>query len=105
MEIFTPKLPMGYANLKEEEEAKIRTEPLTLDSHFVNRQTNLMGHESNDAKDDKSGKETGEAVTHWHNECVPVNKQHRCNVLAMGILIIHLTTTFILFHQIGHYFI
>lgn len=99
MEIFTPKLPMGYANLKEEEEARVKIEPLTLDSHFVNRQTNLMGHEPNDAKDDKSGKETGEAVTHRHNECIPGTKNNTAVMFSSRT-----SATFNLFHQTGHFF-
>lgn len=40
----------------------------TLHGHFVNRQAQLMGHEPDDAKDDKASKEAGEAVANGHHK-------------------------------------
>lgn len=47
----------------------------TLHSHFFNWQTQFMGHEPNDSKDDKASKEAGEAVTNRHHKCISVKKR------------------------------
>ena len=43
----------------------------TLSGDFFNRDPQFMGHVTNDAKDDKSGKEACDAIAHSHEQGIP----------------------------------
>lgn len=74
-----PCLPKGYAILKEGWERISLSQYLshTLHSHFVNWQAHFMGHEPDDAKDDKTRKEAGEAVANGHHKSISVRRRKR----------------------------